>query len=174
MKLGDYFKKYNIRFLKSLPGESKIKIDDIGIDIKKIFDKRFDDLKLLLNKKGINMIKFYIPELGSIPNDLKISAIDDFINKSKNNKTIEHLLNSSLKIIEDLNYYDLDWYKRDIEKILIKISEKDIQTVNNFLLKLQKINLDVYNSTLKIINKLNEHNKFLNNLIKSQMDTNNN
>lgn len=172
MKLGDYLKKYNIRFLKSLPGKSKIKIDNIDIDIEKIFDKRFNDLKLLLNKEDLNMIKFYIPELGSIPNDLKISDINDFINKSKNNKTTEYLLNSSLKIIEDLNYYDLDWYKRDIEKILVKISEKDIETINNFLLKLKKINLDVYNSTLKTINKLSEHNKFLNNLIKSQVNNN--
>ena len=37
MKLGDYFKKYNIGFLGSSPKKIKTKID--GIDLEKIFEK---------------------------------------------------------------------------------------------------------------------------------------
>ena len=159
MKLGDYFKKYNIRFLGSSPKKIKTKID--GIDLEKIFEKRFYDLKLLLEKEDKDIIKFYIPEIGTIPNDLKIKAIDEFLEKKKYNQTIENLLNSSIKIIEDGNYYDLDWYKRDIKKILMKISENDLKSVNIFLLKLKNFNLEIYNDTIKIVKKLKEHNKIL-------------
>jgi|TARA_B110000259_G_scaffold162928_1_gene188003 hypothetical protein len=163
MKLGDYFKKYNIRFLKSSPSKLKSKIYDI--DLEKILEKRFEDLKLLLNKKDKDIYKFYVPDIGSIPSDLKISAINKFIDNSKNSQTIENLLNSSLKIIEEANYNDLDWFKRDIEKILIDTTEKDVQVVKNFLIKLKNSNLEIYGNTIKIVKKLKEHNNFLENLI---------
>ena len=163
MKLGDYFKKYNIRFLKSTPSQLKTNIDEI--DLEKIFEKRFEDLKQLLNREDKDIYKFYIPDLGSIPSDLKISAINKFIIQGKNNRTVESFLNSSLKIIEDADYNDLDWYKRDIQKILIDISEKDVQVVKKFLIKLKNFNQDVYNDTIKMIKKLKEHNNFLKHFI---------
>ena len=163
MKLGDYFKKYNIRFLKSTPSQLKTNIDEI--DLEKIFEKRFEDLKQLLNREDKDIYKFYIPDLVSIPSDLKIRAINKFIIQGKNNRTVESLLNSSLKIIEDADYNDLDWYKRDIQKILIDISEKDVQVVKKFLIKLKNFNQDVYNDTIKMIKKLKEHNNFLKHFI---------
>ena len=87
MKLGDYFKKYNIRFLGSSPKKIKTKID--GIDLEKIFEKRFYDLKLSLEKEDKDIIKFYIPEIGTIPNDLKIKAIDEFLEKKNITKLLK-------------------------------------------------------------------------------------
>ena len=56
-------------------------------------------------------------------------------------------------------------YKRDIQKILIDISEKDVQVVKKFLIKLKNFNQDVYNDTIKMIKKLKEHNNFLKHFI---------
>ena len=81
MNLGEYFKKFNIRILQSDPKRKKLKLD--SLDITPIIKKRFNDLKLLLKNNHINVYQFYIPEIGTISNNLKLLRLEIILNRIK-------------------------------------------------------------------------------------------
>jgi|TARA_B100001964_G_scaffold218919_1_gene260442 formate dehydrogenase maturation protein FdhE len=163
MNLGEYFKKFNIRILQSDPKRKKLKLD--SLDITPIIKKRFNDLKLLLKNNHINVYQFYIPEIGTISNNLKIAEIGNYIEQNKNKNTIDSQLMTAYSILENSNYYDTDWYSRYIEKILVKVEEKDIEKLNKFLKKLRKVDKYFYEKTINIIKNLKENNNNLDKII---------
>ena len=139
---------------------TRIEIKNINLDI--IINKRFYDLKLLLKKHNIDIHQFYIEELGSISNDLKILEIESYIDQAKIKNTIEGRLTAAFNLLKDSNYYEIDWYLRIIKKILLKIDEKNIPKLSEFLNTLKNTKKDLYIKTINLIKNLKENNKVLN------------
>ena len=160
MNLEKYLKKYDIRISLVNPREKIKEIKNINLDI--IINKRFYDLKLLLKKHNIDVHQFYIEEWGSISNDLKILEIERYIDQAKIKNTIEGQLTTAFNILKDSNYYEIDWYLRIIKKILLKIDEKNIPKLSEFLNTLKNTKKDLYIKTINLIKNLKENNKVLN------------
>ena len=84
MKLGEFFKNYNIRVANFYPIKHNLKIYNTNLNTKTI--KNFLDLKKFFDQNNIVVRNFYISELGTIPLDLKINKINNFIEYSKKNQ----------------------------------------------------------------------------------------
>ena len=160
INLEEYLKKYDIRISLLNTRQKKIEIKNINLDI--IINKRFYDLKLLLKKNNIDVYQFYIEGLGSISNDLKIIEIESYIDQAKIKNTIEGQLTAAFNLLKDSNYYEIDWYLRIIKKILLKIDEKNIPKLSEFLNTLKNTKKDLYIKTINLIKNLKENNKVLN------------
>ena len=95
-------------------------------------------------------------------NDLKILEIESYIDQAKIKNTIEGQLTTAFNILKDSNYYEIDWYLRIIKKILLKIDEKNIPKLSEFLNTLKNTKKDLYIKTINLIKNLKENNKVLN------------
>ena len=143
MKLGEFFKNYNIRVANFHPSKQNFKIYNTNLN-PKIF-KNFLDLRKFFDQKNIVVRNFYIPDLGTIPFNLKINEINNFIEYSKKKSTINFKLKDSFQILNNNEYSDVDWYLRSMKNILLHVKE------NNFLgngVKLDS-NISISSETLK-------------------------
>ena len=159
MKLGEFFKNYNIRVANFYPIKHNLKIYNIDLNTKTI--KNFLDLKKFFDQNNIVVRNFYISELGTIPLDLKINKINNFIEYSKKKSTINFKLKEAFEILNNTEYSDIDWYLRSMKKILLNIKENNFSELNNILQILKKDNLTVYKKTKILINNLKENNIIL-------------
>ena len=159
MKLGEFFKNYNIRVANFHPGNHNFKIYNTSLN-PKIF-KNFLDLKKFFDKKNIVVRNFYIPDLGTIPFNLKINEINNFIEYSKKKSTINFKLKDSFQILNNTEYSDVDWYLRSMKNILLHVKENNFLELNGILQILKKKNLTVYKKMKTLINNLRENNKIL-------------
>tara|TARA_B100000579_G_C22771914_1_gene824416 strand:- start:128 stop:622 length:495 start_codon:yes stop_codon:yes gene_type:complete len=159
MKLGEFFKNYNIRVAYFYPIKHNLKIYNTDLNTKTI--KNFLDLKKFFDQNNIVVRNFYISELGTIPLDLKINKINNFIEYSKKKSTINFKLKEAFKILNNNEYSDIDWYLRSMKKILLNIKENNFSELNNILQILKKDNLTVYKKTKILINNLRENNIIL-------------
>ena len=159
MKLGEFFKNYNIRVAYFYPIKHNLKIYNTDLNTKTI--KNFLDLKKFFDQNNIVVRNFYISELGTIPLDLKINKINNFIEYSKKKSTINFKLKEAFEILNNTEYSDIDWYLRSMKKILLNIKENNFSELNNILQILKKDNLTVYKKTKILINNLKENNIIL-------------
>jgi hypothetical protein len=159
MKLGEFFKNYNIRVANFHPGKQNFKIYNTSLNPKTL--KNFLDLKNLFDQKNIIVRNFYIPDLGTIPFNLKINKINNFIEYGKKKSTINFKLKDSFQILNNTEYSDVDWYLRSMKNILLHIKENNFLELNNMLKILKKNNLTVYKKTKTLINNLRENNIIL-------------
>ena len=159
MKLGEFFKNYNIRVAYFYPIKHNLKIYNTDLNTKTI--KNFLDLKKFFDQNNIVVRNFYISELGTIPLDLKINKINNFIEYSKKKSTINVKLKEAFEILNNTEYSDIDWYLRSMKKILLNIKENNFSELNNILQILKKDNLTVYKKTKILINNLRENNIIL-------------
>ena len=159
MKLGEFFKNYNIRVAYFYPIKHNLKIYNTDLNTKTI--KNFLDLKKFFDQNNIVVRNFYISELGTIPLDLKINKINNFIEYSKKKSTINFKLKEAFEILNNTEYSDIDWYLRSMKKILLNIKENNFSELNNILQILKKDNLTVYKKTKILINNLRENNIIL-------------
>ena len=83
MKLGEYFKKYNIRVSNINSDKQNLSILNFNLNTKNL--KNFLDLKKLFKQKKIIVRHFYIPDLGTIPLNLEINKIQNFIEYHEKN-----------------------------------------------------------------------------------------
>ena len=159
MKLGEFFKNYNIRVANFHPRKQNFKIYNTSLN-PKIF-KNFLDLKKFFDQKNIVVRNFYIPDLGTIPFNLKINEINNFIEYSKKKSTINFKLKDSFQILNNNEYSDVDWYLRSMKNILLHVKENNFLELNGILQILKKKNLTVYKKMKTLINNLRENNKIL-------------
>ena len=159
MKLGEFFKNYNIRVAYFYPIKHNLKIYNTDLNTKTI--KNFLDLKKFFDQNNIVVRNFYISELGTIPLDIKINKINNFIEYSKKKSTINFKLKEAFEILNNTEYSDIDWYLRSMKKILLNIKENNFSELNNILQILKKDNLTVYKKTKILINNLKENNIIL-------------
>lgn len=159
MKLGEFFKNYNIRLVYFYPKNHNLKIYTTTLETKTF--KNFLDLKKFFNQKNILVRSFYIPDIGTIPFNLKINEINNFIEYSKKKSTINFKLKDSFQILNNTEYSDIDWYLRSMKNILLHVKENNFLELNNILKILKKNNLTVYKKMKTLINNLRENNKIL-------------
>ena len=159
MKLGEFFKNHNIRLAYFYPKNHNLKIYTTTLETKTF--KNFLDLKKFFNQKNILVRNFYIPDIGTIPFNLKINEINNFIEYSKKKSTINFKLKDSFQILNNTEYSDIDWYLRSMKNILLHVKENNFLELNNILKILKKNNLTVYKKTKTLINNLRENNKIL-------------
>lgn len=159
MKLGEFFKNYNIRLVYFYPKNHNLKIYTTTLETKTF--KNFLDLKKFFNQKNILVRSFYIPDIGTIPFNLKINEINNFIEYSKKKSTINFKLKDSFQILNNTEYSDIDWYLRSMKNILLHVKENNFFELNNILQILKKNNLTVYKKMKTLINNLRENNKIL-------------
>ena len=159
MKLGEFFKNYNIRVANFHPSKQNFKIYNTSLN-PKIF-KNFLDLRKFFDQKNIVVRNFYIPDLGTIPFNLKINEINNFIEYSKKKSTINFKLKDSFQILNNNEYSDVDWYLRSMKNILLHVKENNFLELNGILQILKKKNLTVYKKMKTLINNLRENNKIL-------------
>ena len=159
MKLGEFFKKYNIRIANFHPGKQNFKIYSTILNPTSF--KIFLDLKKFFDQNNIVVRNFYIPNLGTIPLDLKINKINNFIEYSNKKSTIDFKLKDSFQILNNYEYSDVDWYLRSMKNILLHVKENNFLELNNILQILKKNNLIVYTKTKTLINNLRENNIIL-------------
>ena len=159
MKLGEFFKNYNIRVANFYPIKHNLEIYNTDLNTKTI--KNFLDLKKFFDQKNIVVRNFYIPDLGTIPFNLKINEINNFIEYSKKKSTINFKLKDSFQILNNTEYSDIDWYLRSMKNILLHVKENNFLELNNILQILKKNNLTVYKKMKALINNLRENNIIL-------------
>ena len=159
MKLGEFFKNYNIRVANFHPGNHNFKIYNTSLN-PKIF-KNFLDLKKFFDKKNIVVRNFYIPDLGTIPFNLEINKINNFIDYANKKSTTNFKLKDSFQILNNTEYSDVDWYLRSMKNILLHVKKNNFLELNNVLQILKKNNLAVYKKTKILINNLRENNIIL-------------
>ena len=159
MKLGEYFKKYNIRVSNINPVKKNLSIFNTSLNTKTF--KNFSDLKMFFDQKRIAIRHFYIPDLGTIPLNLEINKIQNFIEYHEKKLTIEGKLNDTFKILNNSEYYDVDWFLRSMEKVLLQIGKKNFIQLHKILKVLKNNNLSVFNKTLNLIDNLRVNNIIL-------------
>lgn len=159
MKLGEFFKNYNIRLVYFYPKNHNLKIYTTTLETKTF--KNFLDLKKFFNQKNILVRNFYIPDIGTIPFNLKINEINNFIEYSKKKSTINFKLKDSFQILNNTEYSDIDWYLRSMKNILLHVKENNFLELNNILQILKKNNLTVYKKMKALIKNLRENNIIL-------------
>ena len=159
MKLGEFFKNHNIRVANFHPGNQNFKIYNTSLN-SKIF-KNFLDLKKFFNQKNILVRNFYIPDIGTIPFNLKINEINNFIEYANKKSTISFKLKNSFQILNNTEYSDIDWYLRSMKNILLHVKENNFLELNNILQILKKNNLTVYKKMKALIKNLRENNIIL-------------
>jgi len=159
MKLGEYFKKYNIRVSNINSDKQNLSILNFNLNTKNL--KNFLDLKKLFKQKKIIVRHFYIPDQGTIPLNLEIKKIQNFIEYHEKKLTIEGKLNDTFKILNNSEYYDADWFLRSMEKVLLQIKKKHFIQLQKILKILKKKDLPVFNKTLSLINSLSVNNIIL-------------
>ena len=158
MKLNEFFKIYNIR-ANFYPKNYNLKICITTLETKNF--KNFLGLKKFLEQKNIVVRNFYIPNLGSIPFNLEISKINNFIDYANKKSTINFKLKDSFQILNNTEYSDVDWYLRSMKNILLHVKENNFLELNGILQILKKNNLTVYKKMETLINNLRENNKIL-------------
>ena len=159
MKLGEFFKKYNIRLAKFHSGNQNSKIFNTSLNSKTF--ENFLCLKRFFDQNNITIRNFYIPGHGTIPLNLEINKINNFIDYGKKKSTINFKLKEAFKILNNTDYSDIDWYLRSMKNILLDTKEKNFLKLKNILLILKKDNLTVYKKTEILINNLRENNIIL-------------
>ena len=159
MKLGEYFKKYNIRVSNINSDKQNLSILNFNLNTKNL--KNFLDLKKLFKQKKIIVRHFYIPDQGTIPLNLEIKKIQNFIEYHEKKLTIEGKLNDTFKILNNSEYYDVDWFLRSMEKVLLQIGKKNFIQLHKILKVLKNNNLSVFNKTLNLIDNLRVNNIIL-------------
>jgi len=159
MKLGEFFKNYNIRLAYSYPKNYNLKIYTTTLETKTF--KNFLDLKKFFNQKNILVRNFYIPDIGTVPFNLKINEINNFIEYANKKSTISFKLKNSFQILNNTEYSDIDWYLRSMKNILLHVKENNFFELNNILQILKKNNLTVYKKMKALINNLRENNIIL-------------
>ena len=159
MKLGEYFKKYNIRVSNINSDKQNLSILNFNLNTKNL--KNFLDLKKLFKQKKIIVRHFYIPDQGTIPLNLEIKKIQNFIEYHEKKLTIEGKLNDTFKILNNSEYYDVDWFLRSMEKVLLQIGKKNFIQLHKILKVLKNNNLSVFNKTLNLIDNLRVNNTIL-------------
>ena len=159
MKLGEYFKKHNIRVSNINSDKQNLSILNFNLNTKNL--KNFLDLKKLFKQKKIIVRHFYIPDLGTIPLNLEINKIQNFIEYHEKKLTIEGKLNDTFKILNNSEYYDVDWFLRSMEKVLLQIGKKNFIQLHKILKVLKNNNLSVFNKTLNLIDNLRVNNIIL-------------
>ena len=159
MKLGEYFKKYNIRVSNINSDKQNLSILNFNLNTKNL--KNFLDLKKLFKQKKIIVRHFYIPDQGTIPLNLEINKIQNFIEYHEKKLTIEGKLNDTFKILNNSEYYDVDWFLRSMEKVLLQIGKKNFIQLHKILKVLKNNNLSVFNKTLNLIDNLRVNNIIL-------------
>ena len=159
MKLGEFFKNHNIRVANFHPGNQNFKIYNTSLN-SKIF-KNFLDLKKFFNQKNILVRNFYIPDIGTIPFNLKINEINNFIEYANKKSTISFKLKNSFQILNNTEYSDIDWYLRSMKNILLHVKENNFLELNNILQILKKNNLNVNKKMKALIKNLRENNIIL-------------
>ena len=159
MKLGEYFKKYNIRVSNINSDKQNLSILNFNLNTKNL--KNFLDLKKLFKQKKIIVRHFYIPDQGTIPLNLEINKIQNFIEYHEKKLTIEGKLNDTFKILNNSEYYDVDWFLRSMEKVLLQIGKKNFIQLHKILKVLKNNNLSVFNKTLNLIDNLRVNNTIL-------------
>ena len=133
MKLGEFFKNYNIRLGYFYP-KLYLKIYITTLETKTF--KNFLDLKKFLTK-NILVRNFYIPDIGTIPFNLKINEINNFIEYANKKSTISFKL-KFFQILNNTKYSDIDWYLRSMKNILLHVKENNFLELNNILQILKK------------------------------------
>ena len=159
MKLDEYFKKYNIRVSNINSDKQNLSILNFNLNTKNL--KNFLDLKKLFKQKKIIVRHFYIPDQGTIPLNLEIKKIQNFIEYHEKKLTIEGKLNDTFKILNNSEYYDVDWFLRSMEKVLLQIGKKNFIQLHKILKVLKNNNLSVFNKTLNLIDNLRVNNTIL-------------
>jgi len=159
MKLDEYFKKYNIRVSNINSDKQNLSILNFNLNTKNL--KNFLDLKKLFKQKKIIVRHFYIPDQGTIPLNLEIKKIQNFIEYHEKKLTIEGKLNDTFKILNNSEYYDVDWFLRSMEKVLLQIGKKNFIQLHKILKVLKNNNLSVFNKTLNLIDNLRVNNIIL-------------
>ncbi len=156
MKIGEYFKKYNIRVSNINPVKKNLSIFNTSLNTKTF--KNFSDLKRFFEQKKIAVRHFYIPDQGTIPFYLEIKKINNFIKYQKQKLTIEGKLDDTFKILNNHEYYDVDWFLRSMENLLLQIKEKNFFQLRKFLKVLKNNDLSIFKKTINLINNLKANN----------------
>ena len=100
---------YNIFFNKTLNISKQTKI----LDLKKIF-------------QGLGLkTDIYISEVGTVPNNIKLSNLKKFERDWKKKQTINVKLDTVLALFENSNYSEKDWSLRYLSKLLLFIKFED-------------------------------------------------
>lgn len=159
MKLREFFKNYNIRLVYFYPKNYNLKIYITTLETKTF--KNFLDLKKFFNQKNILVRNFYIPDIGTVPFNLKINEINNFIEYANKKSTISFKLKNSFQILNNTEYSDIDWYLRSMKNILLHVKENNFLELNNILQILKKNNLTVYKKMKALIKNLRENNIIL-------------
>lgn len=104
----------------------------------------------------------YISEIGTVPNNIKLSNLKKFEQNWKKRKTIGAKLAVVLALFENSNYSEKDWSLRYLSKILLLIKIEDLDNLKKILKIIEKKDLNFYKKILKAIENYKENNKNLN------------
>ena len=88
----------------------------------------------------------------------KKQKINNFIKYQKQKLTIEGKLDDTFKILNNHEYYDVDWFLRSMENLLLQIKEKNFLQLRKFLKDLKNNDLSIFKKTINLINNLKANN----------------
>lgn len=124
-------------------------------------DTKIYDLKKIFQSLGLKT-DIYMSEIGTAPNNVKLSNLKKLEQNWKKKKTIKAKLDTVLALFENSNYFEKDWSLRYLSKLLLLIKIEDLDNLKKILKTIKNKNLYFYKKVLKTIENYKENNKNLN------------
>ena len=162
-QLISYFKKnYNLS-IKILEKKNKDNSYNIFFNKTLNISKQTKILDLKKNFQGLGLkTDIYISEIGTVPNNIKLSNLKKFERDWKKKQTINVKLDTVLALFENSNYSEKDWSLRYLSKLLPFIKFEDFDKLKKILKIIKNKNFSFYKKILNAIENYKENNKNLN------------